>query len=313
MTLPTIGVIGTGVLGSFHLEKLLKNKQCNCIGFFDANSDRRITISQKYNVQGFADLDSFLAACTACIVATPCTSHYEIVSQCLLAGKHVLVEKPLASTYTEGSKLVALAEQNHCILQVGHSENYNAAFMRLSALMPSPRFIEIHRLAAFSERGTDVSVVVDLMVHDLFLILQLCNEEPQYETIMATGVPVLSDSIDIANVRLQFPSGCVANVTASRISVQRMRKVRVFQKDNYFSVNLDTGELDHYRVLPAAQRLQSPAPFSHSHEKIPMHDALETEQAAFLATMFDPKNKNGISGASALRVLAITDAILAKI
>jgi predicted dehydrogenase len=232
------------------------------------------------------------------------------------------VEKPLAPSYEQGRTLVARAKERNLVLHVGHSEAFNAAFVKILALGPHPRFIEIHRLAQFSPRGTDVPVVLDLMVHDLQLLLRLCKEEPLYDKIAATGVAVISDDIDIANARIPFPSGCVVNLTASRISAKRMRKLRLFERDNYYSVDLDKEEIEHYSLTrngaasPAAAPgtpLPAGLPIAFSCETVPHADALETELAAFVGDIRGGAEPSGIKGDEALSVLKITDTILSLI
>jgi Predicted dehydrogenases and related proteins len=307
-----IGVIGAGVLGSYHIGKCLANPDVDFCGFYDRDDARRLVVKEKFAVRAYSDTASLLAETGAVIIATPASTHLDIARQCLDRGKHLLIEKPLAASFAEGALLVERAGEKGTVLHVGHSEAFNATFIRLLAYEPRPRFIEVHRLANYSPRGTDVPVVLDLMVHDLQLILRLCREEPRYDKIAATGVPVISDDIDIANVRLLFPSGCVANLTASRISAKRMRKIRVFAKDNYFSADLDKGELDHYfltSVPVAGQGL----PVAFKNEKTAPVDALEAELQAFIDEIKGKKNNAGVTGTEALTVLKVTDFILGQL
>jgi predicted dehydrogenase len=304
-----IGVIGAGVLGSYHIGKCLKNADVSLTGFYDLDVQRRQAIREKFSIRGFDDISSLLAVCDAVIVATPCSTHRETAMQCLDAGKHVLIEKPLAASYAEGFDIVRRAKEKGVVLHVGHSEAHNAAFEKLLSFRPIPRFIEIHRLAVFSPRGTDVSVILDLMVHDLQLVHRLCKEEPIYERIAATGVPVVSDGIDIASVRLPFPSGCVANLTASRISAKRMRKIRIFARDNYYSVNLENGEIDRYFIT------QPPSPgnglpVSFQKEIAPPQDALEYELKVFVEAIRGVSCEQAVEGAEALITLKVADVIL---
>ena len=313
-----IGVIGAGVLGSFHLQKCMKNPTVHTSGFFDVSPDRRDEVSKKLGVRAESDVDALIAQCDGLIVATPSSTHVAMAAKCLDAHKHVFVEKPLAPTYDEGRFLLERAEANGCVLHVGHSEAFNAAFVKLLSYGPHPKFIEIHRLAQFSPRGTDVPVVLDLMVHDLQLLLRLCNEEPVYDRIVATGVAVVSDDIDIANARIPFPSGCVVNLTASRISAKRMRKIRLFERDCYFSVDLDKEEVERYSLDRAAKDDASAmkiggVPIAFGCEKVTHVDALETELAAFSSAILGTKGPLGVTGKEALSVLKITDAILSLI
>jgi predicted dehydrogenase len=300
------------VLGSFHINKCKLNPQINLCGFFDSNPERRAAVAEQTGIVAYESIPELLRDVQAVILATPASTHLEMGRVCLNAGKHLLIEKPLAESQSEGQELVNLAARNMVILHVGHSEAHNAAFSRLMTYKPKPMFIEVHRLASYSPRGTDVSVVLDLMVHDIQLILRLCGEEPIYEAIAATGVPVVSDDIDIANVRLTFPSGCVANLTASRFSAKRMRKLRLFEKDNYFSVDLNKGEIEHYSLI--REPVVPPAlPFSLVNETVESVDALETEQQAFIDAITGAKPDAGVTGAEALAILRVTDAILSRI
>jgi predicted dehydrogenase len=311
MALLNVGIIGTGVIGSYHIDKCRKHPGVAIAGVYDSDSARATAAAQRFSVPAFGDLESLLDKTEAVIVATPATTHADVVRASLAAGRHVLVEKPLAADYNAGAALVALAEKRKRILHVGHSEAFNPAFIKLISLAPRPRFIEIHRLAAFSPRGTDVSVILDLMVHDLHLVWRLCREEPLYEAIAATGVPVVSGDIDIANVRLSFPSGCVANITASRISDKKMRKVRVFQKDNYYSVDLDKKEFAHYSLLPPGSSGPGGLPIAQTREVLSDVDALQAELEAFVAEIHGTTHEiPGTLGAEALPVLKMTDAIL---
>jgi predicted dehydrogenase len=307
-----IGVIGAGVLGSHHIAKCLKNPEVTLTGFYDSDVRRRHAVKEQLSVHAHDDMASLLSGCDAVIIATPGSTHREIGLACLAAGKHLLVEKPLAASYAEGADLVRRAQEAGVVLHVGHSEAFNAAFGKLLSLRPDPRFIEIHRLAAYSPRGTDVSVILDLMVHDLQLIVRLCGEEPLFDKIAATGVPVISDGIDIASVRLAFPSGCVANLTASRISAKRMRKIRVFAKDNYFSVDLDKGEIDHYFLSSENSAGGGPAVSFQKETALP-RDALESELMAFVDAVKGGSAEHAVAGKEALPILKISDVILKMI
>jgi predicted dehydrogenase len=313
----TIGVIGAGVLGSFHLQKFLKDPGVTLSGFLDISEERRKAVSDTLGVSAFETPQGLIAASEALIIATPSSTHVDMAMRCLDAGKHTLIEKPLAPSYEQGRTLVARANERGVVLHVGHSEAFNAAFVKLLSLSPRPRFIEIHRLAQFSARGIDVPVVLDLMVHDLQLLLRLCKEEPLYDKIAATGVPVISDDVDIANARIPFPSGCVVNLTASRISAKRMRKLRLFERDSYYSVDLDKEEIEHYalthREAPDQDAAGTGLPIAYTSEVVPHVDALETEHAAFVGEIRGSVTQGGVKGDEALAVLKITDTILSLI
>ena len=307
-----IGVIGAGVIGSHHIGKCLNNPEGALAGFYDSDVHKRRSVSERFSVRAYDEISSLLSASDAVIIATPGSTHREIGIMCLAAGKHLLIEKPLAASYNEGIDLVRRAQEASVVLHVGHSEAFNSAFGKVLSFHPRPRFIEIHRLAAFSHRGTDVSVILDLMVHDLQLIVRLCKEEPVYDTIAATGVPVVSDGIDIASVRLSFPSGCVANLTASRISVKRMRKIRIFANNNYFSVDLDNSVIEHY-FLSSGKLDHGGAPVDFQKESVPPRDALGSELQAFIDAVKGVSSEQAVAGPEALIVLKITDVILKMI
>ncbi|HMD68502.1 MAG TPA: Gfo/Idh/MocA family oxidoreductase [Chitinivibrionales bacterium] len=304
-----IGVIGAGVLGSYHIQKCLKNKDVECAGFHDSSAGRRAEVAKKLGARPWDDMDNLVSACDACIVATPSSTHTSVALACMEKKKHVLVEKPLAPSFAEGKALVAAAQEHGVVLHVGHSEAFNSSFVKLLSLGPLPRFIEIHRLAQYSPRGTDVPVILDLMVHDVHLVLRLLSEEPRYDAIAATGVPVVSQDIDIANVRIPFPSGCVVNCTASRISAKKMRKLRLFARDNYYSVDLDKEEIEHYFLTGAAQPGRR-LPVEFSKDKTKHVDALEAELAAFVAAIQGAPDHKAVSGEEALKVLKVTDTIM---
>jgi predicted dehydrogenase len=306
-----IGVIGAGVLGSYHIQKCCRNRDVSCAGFYDVSPERRAEVAKKTGATAWDDMDGLIAASDACIVATPSSTHVVIAAACIDRKKHVLVEKPLAPSYDGGHALVTRAEEQGVVLHTGHSEAFNSSFVKLLSHKPSPRFIEVHRLAQYSPRGTDVSVILDLMVHDLQLILRLCREEPRYEAIAATGVAVVSDGVDIANVRIPFPSGCVVNCTASRISAKRMRKLRLFERDNYYSVDMDKEEIEHYYLSGPAVPGR-PLPVEFDREKPKHADALEAELSAFVADIRGDVGSSGVKGREALAVLKITDSILSQ-
>ena len=235
MNKPKIGVLGLGHLGKIHLKLLLEQSHAICSGVFDTNHARCEAIRDRFNVHVFDSEEDLIKASDAIILVTPTPSHYSLAKQCLLHSKHVFIEKPLCSNLEEALELKKLSDINKCIVQIGHVERFNPAFQAAQAQPIDPMFIECHRLAPFNPRGTDVSVVMDLMIHDLDLILSLVNSK--VEKIDATGISIVSAAPDIANVRLTFSNGCVVNCTASRVSMKAMRKMRVFQNQNYLSMD----------------------------------------------------------------------------
>jgi predicted dehydrogenase len=232
------GVIGVGHLGQHHARLYAALPGAQLIGVVDQSIERAQTVADRHGARVFRTTDELLPHVDVVSVAVPTSDHYAVAKACLLAGKHVLVEKPIAVTPAEAQELVQLAKQRGCCVQVGHSERFNPVMALMRPHIGQPVFIECHRLSSFSERGTDVDVVLDLMIHDLDLVLSM-NPGP-VEEVRAAGVSVLSPSIDIANARIQFRSGCVANLTSSRVSMNKMRRLRLFQRDNYLSIDFQT-------------------------------------------------------------------------
>jgi len=233
-----VAVIGTGHMGRHHAVKvaeLCDDGGAAFAGIADIDPDRRRQVAAETGARAAASGRELFGAADAAIVAVPTIAHFEVVRAALEAGLDVLVEKPIAASARQAEELLALARRGGCILQVGSQEWFNPALRAIRAKIQRPRFVEGHRVGPFSERGADVDVVRDLMIHDLDILLKLLGEEPQH--IAAVGVPVVTDKVDIANARIAFPDGCVANLTASRVSVKPVRKIRFFQRDGYFSID----------------------------------------------------------------------------
>ncbi len=230
-----IGVLGAGHLGKIHIKLLSQSKDFDLLGFCDLDEENATKVAQAYGIEHFGSLDQLLAKVDAVAVITPTAEHYSCAEASLLAGKHVFIEKPVTSTLDEAEKLLALAEDRGLQVQVGHVERFNPAYLSVKDRIKQPMFIESHRLAPFNPRGTDVSVVLDLMIHDLDIILSMVDSE--ISEIRSSGVALLSEEEDIANARIEFVNGCVANLTASRMSMKSMRKMRIFQSDAYVSVD----------------------------------------------------------------------------
>lgn len=234
-----IGVVGVGHMGQRHAEKALMLRENGAavalVGVADADLERARGVASALGVRAARDAAALFREADAVVVAVPTVHHYGVVSDALEAGLDVLVEKPLAATLDQGQALLELAEQDGRVLQVGHLEWFNAAMRVIHSRIRSPRFVEVHRMGPFPDRGTDVDVVRDLMIHDIDILQQILGEEP--EGIEAIGIPVITDKIDIANARVRFPSGCVAALTASRVSKRPRRKMRFFQRDGYFSID----------------------------------------------------------------------------
>ncbi|MDP1972458.1 Gfo/Idh/MocA family protein [Sediminibacterium sp.] len=230
-----VGVFGVGHLGKFHLNNWKEIEGIKLIGFFDPNNDNAKEVTEKYGLKRFMDEDKLMDACDIIDVITPTNQHYEICMKAVRKGKHVFVEKPITHTLHEGKNLVNMVREANVKLQVGHVERFNPAYLAVKDLNLNPMFIEVHRLAQFNPRGTEVSVILDLMIHDIDIILSLVKSD--VKSIAASGVAVMTETPDIANVRIEFNNGCVANLTSSRISMKKMRKMRLFQKDAYIGID----------------------------------------------------------------------------
>ena len=246
------GVIGVGHLGQHHARHYATLPGVTLAGVCDVSPERAKLIADRHGAQAWTDPADLLREVELVSVAAPTSAHAAAARQCLEAGKHVLIEKPIAVTPAEARELIDLAARRGCLLQVGHSERFNPIMQRMRPYIERPAFIEGHRLSAFGERGTDVDVVLDLMIHDLDLVLSF--QPGPVEEVRAAGVPVLSPNIDIANARIAFAGGCVANLTASRVSMNKMRRLRFFQRDRYVSIDFQT------RQAMVSRRVQGSGP-----------------------------------------------------
>jgi predicted dehydrogenase len=230
-----VGVVGVGHLGKYHVEKYARMAEVELVGIADTHQERRERVSHQYKVPGYADYHQLISRLDAVSIVVPTTLHASVAKDFLNQKIDVLIEKPISRSLSEAEALIALAKAKGCLLQIGHLERFNPAFLKTKPFITTPLFIESHRLSPFKARGIDVDVILDLMIHDLDLILHLVHSPAQQ--IQAVGVPVVSTRVDIANVRIQFKNGCVANITASRISLQEMRKMRIFQPAAYLSLD----------------------------------------------------------------------------
>ncbi len=230
-----VGIFGVGHLGKFHLNNWKEIKDVELVGFYDPNDVAAQEVSEKYQVPRFLDPERLMDIVDMVDVVAPTTFHYNLCKMAIRKGKHVFVEKPLANTMEEAREILNLVRESNIKLQVGHVERFNPAFLAVRNMDLHPMFIEVHRLAQFNPRGTEVSVILDLMIHDIDIILSLVKSE--VKMISASGVAVMTDTPDIANVRIEFNNGCVANLTSSRISMKKMRKIRLFQKDAYIGID----------------------------------------------------------------------------
>jgi predicted dehydrogenase len=292
-------VIGVGYLGRFHAQKYAQLPDSNLIGVVDANAEVAAKVGAELGVPSFQDHRALLGQVDAVSIAVPTPLHHSIGRELLDRGVHVLIEKPIATTVAEARELVDLAKARGCVLQVGHLERFNPAIIAAAGRLKTPRFVESHRLAPFKQRGTDVSVVLDLMIHDIDLIQELVGTE--IESIDAVGATVFSGEIDIVNARIRFRGGCVANTTASRISLKQERKIRIFQDDAYLSIDLQQKILTVIRKKDAAP-VESPAQVSIEEESFDQGDALLAEITAFLRSV-QHKEPPVVSGEDGLRAL----------
>lgn len=272
-------VIGTGYLGKFHAEKYAALPNNELIAVVDIDPEAAKALAANCNAEALTRYQDLFGRVDAVSIATPTSTHYTIARDCLQHGIHVLVEKPVTVTVAEADELIEIAAAKNLKLQVGHLERFNAAVLALGDALQQPKFIESHRLAPFKLRATDVNVILDLMIHDIDIILNLIKTN--VTDIEASGAKVLSDSIDIANVRMAFANGCVANVTASRVSLKAERKMRIFQDERYISIDFQNHILSQHTKVKSAG--ESGLPRIESHEQsFDNDDALKTEIAAFL-------------------------------
>lgn len=230
-----LGIIGAGHLGKIHIRLAKEIDTIHLVGFYDSDPAVRESVSAEYGVRPYAQPEDLINDVEAVVIVTPTFAHFEYASKAIRQGKHVFVEKPITSTVPEAKDLCKLADESNTILQVGHVERFNPAFLAAQDFIRQPAFIESHRLAQFNPRGTDVSVIYDLMIHDIDIIL--CTVKSRVKKVHASGVAVISDTPDICNARVEFENGCTANLTASRMSMKNMRKTRFFQRDFYIGVD----------------------------------------------------------------------------
>ena len=287
----SVGIVGVGHLGKHHVKHLAAMDNVECVGFYDIDKLRSAVIADKYNVKSYDSLSTLLCDCDAVTIVTPTDTHFHIASACLTAGKHVFIEKPITKTVPEAEQLLILASNNKVLIQVGHIERLNPALIPLKNYSISPKYIEIQRLAPYDIRGTDVPVVLDKMIHDIDILLFLVNSE--VESIDANGISILTDSIDIANAKIRFNNGTIANITSSRVAQDHVRKTKIFQQDLYITIDFLLGLTEIYRVLdpsdPDPNAIQD-APFHYGgkdkkiiYEKpdLPLFDALKAELENF--------------------------------
>ncbi|MBT8380653.1 MAG: Gfo/Idh/MocA family oxidoreductase [Ignavibacteria bacterium] len=318
-----IGVIGTGHLGKLHTKLFKTINNCELVGIYDSNTAQVKLVSEEFAVPVTDSVENLLENVNAVSIAATTSAHFEIAKKCFEHNIHVFIEKPITASIKEAKELVELAEKKKLTLQVGHIERFNPALVSMEKYIDNPMFIQTDRLAQFNPRGTDVAVVLDLMIHDIDIILSLVNSD--VANVQANGVAVVSNHLDIANARLQFENGAVANVTASRISQKKMRKMRIFQRDSYVALDFVTGIAEAYRLLPTEAEVD---PKLFSFGEIGVGDkkkklvyeqpaqkelnALQYELQLFVYSVLN-NTKPVVSGVDGLRALKVAEIILEKI
>jgi predicted dehydrogenase len=304
-----VGVVGVGYFGQFHAEKYAKREDAELAGVVDIDTSRTKEIAKRYRTQSFSHYQDLFNKVQAVSIAVPTPFHYSIAKDFFLQGIDVLLEKPISNTLEEADELIGLAERKGLIFQVGHLERFNGALSGLGGRVQRPWFIESHRLGPFSGRGAEVDVVLDLMIHDIDIILSLLNSK--VEQFQATGIPILTHSLDIANARIEFENGCTASLTASRVSKEKIRKTRIFQPDGILSIDYVLQKLSFSKKAPLFGKEEMPEMVR---EEIPVKkiDLLETEIQSFLQSVRDRK-KARVSGWDGKRALELALQIIQKI
>jgi len=304
-----IGVIGVGYLGNFHLKQLSKIKNIKISGLYDKDKIQAKKISSQYNVTSFETLEHLLICSDAISIVTPTQTHYSIANLALDYNCHIFIEKPITDNINDAKKILTKAKKINKIIQVGHIERFNPAFNKLKKMKINPQFIESHRLSKYNIRGSDVPVILDLMIHDIDIILSLISSN--IIEIHANGVKVISNSIDIANARIKFENGCVANITSSRISQKNMRKMRLFQKQDYLSIDFQKQIIEEYEVTknkPSDSKilleLEKQKYICYRKPYIIEYDALKKELSHFIDSILQSR-KPETDGESATRALEI--------
>lgn len=317
-----IGLLGTGHLGKIHLKLLQAIPEVELVGFFDADPQVRAAVSEQFGVTAWGDADALIQAAEAIDIVTPTLYHYEYAVKVLRAQKHLFVEKPVTNTIEEAQSLRQYAHEANVKIQIGHVERFNPAFLAASVYELNPMFIETHRLAEFNPRGTDVPVVLDLMIHDIDIMLKLVKAN--VKKISASGVAVVSDTADIANARIEFDNGCVANLTSSRISMKNMRKTRLFQRDAYISIDFLNKQLEVLRLSeiegtpgPLDMLLdlgphRKPRKISFNHPEVQPVNAIQEELTLFARSIIDD-TETVVTLDDGIRALDIAYMILEKV
>ncbi|MDG4476769.1 Gfo/Idh/MocA family protein [Thiovibrio frasassiensis] len=309
MTQTRIGVIGVGYLGKFHAQKYMANPEVELVGVADANPASAAEVAQFCNTTAFADYQQLLDKVDAVSVVVPTSLHHEVARRCLLAGVDVMLEKPMTTTLAEADELIALADEKQRILQVGHIERYNPALLAMQKHLTQPLFIESHRIHVFKPRGLDVNVVLDLMIHDIDIILSLVKSP--IASMHAVGMEVFTQTTDIANVRLIFENGCTANLTVSRVSRENIRRLRIFQPHSFLAV--DFGKKEITVIKPKKELDANNMPQEEVISSCYLHqDALEMELTDFVKNVRN-RTQPMVSGREGRLALAVAQEIMARI
>jgi predicted dehydrogenase len=318
-----IGVIGIGHLGKIHAKLFTEIENCELIGVYDKDFEAAKKVGMELNIKPYSNIEEILEDIDAVDVSATTSAHYELVKKAFSKNKHAFVEKPITKQIWEAEELVKIADEKNLILQVGHIERFNPALVSLEKLQLNPLFIQTDRLAQFNPRGTDVAVVLDLMIHDIDIILSLVKSE--VKNVSASGIAVVSDTIDIANARIEFENGAVANVTASRISQKKMRKMRIFQRDAYISLDFTTGSSEVFRLVEPDNLPNSPfmafgemgigdkkRTVIYEQPEMKEVNALKMELELFVESVANNRQPV-VSGKDGLKALKIAELIIQKI
>jgi predicted dehydrogenase len=301
-----VGVVGTGYLGRLHVRVLGEMPEAEVVGFVEVNDSVAGDVGQKFGIQRFPSVASLAGMIDCAVVATPTINHFEVASELLELGCDVLVEKPITATTDEANRLIEIADRKRRVLQVGHVERYNPAIVAIADLVRDVRYIEAERLGVFVGRSLDIDVLLDLMIHDLNIVISLLRQ--RVVDIRAVGVPVLTDKVDMTNVRLELENGAVANLTASRVSQDRVRKQRFFGRDFYLSVDTKEQEVKGYRLV-AEGDLRTVKPFEVSVQK---KEPLRAELEAFIACVRE-RSRPLVTGEDGLEAVALAARVAAAI
>ena len=308
------GVVGVGHLGQHHTKHYTKIKSAELVGVYDINEAQAKKIAKQFKTKAFSTLDEMLSLVDGVSIVTPTKEHAKIAEKCISQGKHVFIEKPITKTTKEADKIIALAKKTKVILQVGHIERFNPALTPLKDLILKPKYIEVQRLAPYMIRGTDIPVVLDLMIHDIDLVLSFINSP--VKKIDASGLSIMTNSVDIANARIHFENGSVANITSSRVAKDKVRKIKIFQRNLYITIDFLIGLTEIYRVMDKEKRGTSaiitapieskgrPRHIVYEKPKIKKQDALQMELINFIEAIQDKSETivDGVAGREALKV-----------